>query len=183
MGVGTFVGEAVVLPATVRNGRAVTALSALPVGGSVADGVGTVLLRPEQLKLSVSNGAPVRATVVEVVFHGHDTTVLLDVDGVPVRCRTAEPVAPEVGERVDVRVDGAARFYPSGRPGSTRDRTSPRRARCVVEGTLPLVALEARRRLLHSAYTLLRLAGTLLGAGRGPCGGGSHVFMLSFSRS
>jgi iron(III) transport system ATP-binding protein len=110
LAVGTFVGEAVVLSATVRGGRAETALGALPVTGP--DGTGQVLVRPEQLRL----GRPgdVVATVVEVVFHGHDTTVLLALDGTGplLRCRTAEPVSPGVGERVGVTVRGPARFYP-----------------------------------------------------------------------
>ena len=110
VGVGTFVGEAVVLPATVRAGQAATVLGPLPV--QAPDGRGQVLVRPEQLRISAPNGTAARATVVEVLFHGHDTTVLLDVDGVAVRCRTAEPVVPEVGARVDVRVAGAARFFP-----------------------------------------------------------------------
>ncbi|HXV93896.1 MAG TPA: ABC transporter ATP-binding protein [Pseudonocardia sp.] len=110
VGVGEFVGEAVVLPATARAGCAETLLGRLPVEGS--DGPGRVLVRPEQLRLSAADGAPVRATVTEVLFHGHDTTVLLDVGGVPVRCRTAEPAAPAVGSRVGVRVEGRARFYP-----------------------------------------------------------------------
>ena len=110
VGEGTFVGEAVVLPATVRAGQAATVLGPLPV--QAPDGRGQVLVRPEQLRISAPNGTAARATVVEVLFHGHDTTVLLDVDGVAVRCRTAEPVVPEVGARVDVRVAGAARFFP-----------------------------------------------------------------------
>jgi iron(III) transport system ATP-binding protein len=113
LGVGAFVGEAVVLPATVRAGRAVTALGGFPVPGP--DAVGHVLLRPEQLVLGPPGDVP--ATVVEVVFHGHDTTVVLAVDGAfggaLVRCRTAEPAAPAVGDRVRVAVRGAARFYPA----------------------------------------------------------------------
>ncbi|MCY7341022.1 MAG: ABC transporter ATP-binding protein [Pseudonocardia sp.] len=106
VGVGTFVGEAVVLVATVRAGRAGTVLGELDVAG--ADGAGRVLVRPEQLRLGVGGGP---ATVVEVLFHGHDTTVVLDAQGQLVRCRTADP-APGVGEQVDVSVQGPVRFYP-----------------------------------------------------------------------
>jgi iron(III) transport system ATP-binding protein len=118
LGVGRFVGEAVVLPATVRAGRAVTALGGFPVGDP--DGIGHVLLRPEQLLLCPPQdvaATAVPATVLDVVFHGHDTTVLLalgDACGdVVVRCRTAEPTAPGPGERVGVAVRGPARFYPA----------------------------------------------------------------------
>jgi iron(III) transport system ATP-binding protein len=110
LAVGTFVGEAVVLPATARGGRADTALGPLPVVGP--DGTGQVLLRPEQLVLTPPGR--VVATVADVVFHGHDTTVLLTLDGSGhlLRCRTPDPDAAEVGERVGVSVRGAGRFYP-----------------------------------------------------------------------
>jgi iron(III) transport system ATP-binding protein len=105
--VGTFVGEAVVLPAVVRAGSADTLLGALPVDGP--DGAGQVLLRPEQLRLGTGSDAVVR----EVVFHGHDATVLLELDGTVLRCRTADPRTPGVGARVGVTVSGPARFFPS----------------------------------------------------------------------
>jgi iron(III) transport system ATP-binding protein len=104
--VGAFVGDAVLLPATVRDGVAATAVGPLPVGGP--DGAGRVLLRPEQLRLRA--GGP--ATVREVVFHGHDSTVLVELGGTLLRCRTAGAGAPDVGDRVGVGVEGAARFYP-----------------------------------------------------------------------
>ena len=108
LGVGTFVGEAIVLPAAADGGWARTALGRIPVVGP--DGPGLVLLRPEQLRIG-SGGTS--ATVRETVFHGHDSTVLLEVDGVAVRCRTADPWAPAAGERVVVGVVGAGRIYPA----------------------------------------------------------------------
>jgi len=111
LGVGSFVGEAVVLPATVRGRRAVTAVGTLPV--DAPDAAGHLLLRPEQLLLGTSTGGGVMATVVEVVFHGHDTTVLVDVDGLVLRSRTADTAAPAVGDRVGVMVRGDVRFYPA----------------------------------------------------------------------
>ncbi len=105
--VGAFVGEAVLLDATVRDGVATTAVGALPVSGP--DGAGRVLLRPEQFRLTA--GGP--ATVRDVVFHGHDSTVFVELDGTLLRCRTAGPGAPVVGDRVGVGVEGAARYYPS----------------------------------------------------------------------
>ena len=117
VGVGTFLGEAVVLPATARAGRAATALGRFPVTGP--DGTGHVLLRPEHLRIGPPGDAPAGpvATVAEVVFHGHDTTVLLALDGARdgmlVRCRTADRNTHGVGERVGVAVRGEARFYPA----------------------------------------------------------------------
>jgi iron(III) transport system ATP-binding protein len=112
LGVGTFVGDAVVLAATAGDGWARTPLGTLPVVGP--DGPGSVLLRPEQLRLVPVAGAPVTATVVETVFHGHDSTVRLDAGGVVVQARTAGPHLPAVGERVGVEVDGPGRIYPAG---------------------------------------------------------------------
>ena len=111
-----FLGEAVVLPATVRSGRAVTALGELPV--RAADGVGRVLVRPEQLR--IVPGAVPTATVADVLFHGPDSTILLRVDdaagrpgaGELVRCRTADPATPGVGDRVAVCVEGTVPFFP-----------------------------------------------------------------------
>lgn len=105
--VGAFVGEAVLLTATVRDGVAGTVVGPLPVSGP--DGPGRVLLRPEQLRLRPGGPAVVR----EVVFHGHDSTVLVDLDGTLLRCRTAGSEPPAVGARVGVAVAGAARFYPA----------------------------------------------------------------------
>ncbi|MBW0092842.1 ABC transporter ATP-binding protein [Pseudonocardia sp. KRD-184] len=105
--VGTFVGEAVVLDAQVCGGRAETALGRLDVDGP--DGPGRVLLRPEQLRLR--DGAA--ATVREVIFHGHDSTVLVEYGGSVLRCRTADAELPAVGQRVAVEVTGPVLFYPS----------------------------------------------------------------------
>ncbi|GAA2551402.1 ABC transporter ATP-binding protein [Pseudonocardia hydrocarbonoxydans] len=105
--VGTFVGEAVVLAAQVHGGRADTALGRLDVDGP--DGPGRVLLRPEQLRLRDG----VAATVREVIFHGHDSTVLVEHGGSVLRCRTADGDLPAVGQRVDVEVAGPVLFYPS----------------------------------------------------------------------
>ncbi|WP_345383590.1 ABC transporter ATP-binding protein [Pseudonocardia yuanmonensis] len=106
LGVGTFVGEAVVLPAVARGGCAETVLGALPV--AAADGPGRLLVRPEQLRLRPGGPARVR----EVIFHGHDATVLVDLDGTALRCRTAEPETPEPGTAVGLEVHGPVRFYP-----------------------------------------------------------------------
>jgi iron(III) transport system ATP-binding protein len=108
LGVATFVGDAVVLPATVRSGRAATPLGVLAVHGP--DGTGAVMLRPEQIRVRPDGAA---AVVVQVVFHGHDTTVVLDVAGHTVRSRTAASGGFAAGQRVEVGVTGEARFFPA----------------------------------------------------------------------
>lgn len=110
-----FVGEAVELPARVSgNGVVTCALGAVHVTGVGPLGAeGTVVLRPEQLAVvaertlgdSVPHGSP--GVVQSCQYHGHDTVLV---------------VALDAGERVPVRVPGAA----SPRPGE--------RVRVVVGG-------------------------------------------------
>ncbi|MEU9606562.1 ABC transporter ATP-binding protein [Streptomyces sp. NPDC048057] len=96
--VASFVGDAVLLDGTADAGTATTALGAVRVDGGALGG-GTVVLRPEQLRLRPVDGAApaVHGRVTEVRFHGHDALFVLDV--------------PEVG-RVTVRSSGAPTFRP-----------------------------------------------------------------------
>jgi iron(III) transport system ATP-binding protein len=116
--VASFVGDAVLLPATVSDGVARTALGELRlVDADGADG-GTAMLRPEQLKLlrsGAEGGDGMSATVVRRDFHGHDSVVALRLDGgTEVTARiAATDVDVSVGEVVTVRVQGPARLYPA----------------------------------------------------------------------
>ncbi|TFV63736.1 UNVERIFIED_ORG: ABC transporter ATP-binding protein [Bacillus sp. AZ43] len=115
--VATFVGEAVVLDAELRDGVAHCVLGELPCehpsGGTVADGPARVLLRPEQLRLSAPRpDAPV-ARVRTVDFYGHDSRVCLDLAGGPsvtARLDGADPLTP--GDAVSVTVRGTALAFP-----------------------------------------------------------------------
>ncbi|MFG1951763.1 ABC transporter ATP-binding protein [Micromonospora sp. NPDC048830] len=109
--VARFVGDAVLLPATVDDDVAVTPLGRLPLRGSAAGGAATVLVRPEQIRLAPSGGAP--ATVVRQDFHGHDalTTLRLD-DGTLLTARTLdEGSGLAAGAQVAVTVRGQVRAY------------------------------------------------------------------------
>ena len=83
--VALFVGEAVVLDAEIRDGRAHCALGALAYeqtsGYPLADGAARVLLRPEQLRLSAPVSTRPTARVRSVDFYGHDSRVWLDLPG------------------------------------------------------------------------------------------------------
>jgi iron(III) transport system ATP-binding protein len=112
--VAAFVGEAVLLPATVDGGQARTALGTVPVLGPT-DGAATVtvFLRPEQLRL-LPAGAPdgVPATVLRRDFHGHDALFLLSLDsGQQVTARMFDPAGTPfaAGDRIAVQVHGQAR--------------------------------------------------------------------------
>jgi iron(III) transport system ATP-binding protein len=110
-GVAEFVGAAVVLPATWRDGVAECALGALPVSVPSDLHPTAVMVRPEQLLLVAPDRARVRGTVSEVSYYGHDASVRLVLEGsrseVVARVRGSD--APVPGALVGVSVDGAAR--------------------------------------------------------------------------
>jgi iron(III) transport system ATP-binding protein len=107
-----FLGEAVLLPATVRDGVAECVLGPVPVAAATAEGSARLLLRPEQLVLS-DDGVPAR--IRDVSYFGHDAAVLLHVlpDGVPVTARIAGHHASAVNGEVRIRVDGHGVAYPA----------------------------------------------------------------------
>ncbi|UER54973.1 ABC transporter ATP-binding protein [Kineosporiaceae bacterium SCSIO 59966] len=112
--VATFVGEAVVLPARVRDGVAETPLGRLALlRGDVAEGPGRVVIRPEQVRM-VHSGGGTTARVVGTVFYGHDASVRLQVPGpdgapLPVLCRTQGPLPTT--EEIGVVVAGPVSFF------------------------------------------------------------------------
>ncbi|PAZ14082.1 ABC transporter ATP-binding protein [Streptomyces sp. SA15] len=111
-----FVGDAVLLPGTVdADGTAVTALGAVPLA-TPPEGVrtGTVLLRPEQLRLTDTDAdGSVRGTVTDVSYYGHDAMVTVAVEGhdTPVGIRVAGPLSVRPGEETGVRVVGEAGLH------------------------------------------------------------------------
>ncbi|MFE5894796.1 ABC transporter ATP-binding protein [Streptomyces sp. NPDC056462] len=115
--IADFVGDAVLLPGTVEGDRtALTALGPVPLA-TPPNGrhVGTVLLRPEQLRLTeVNSEGSVRGTVTDVCYFGHDAMVTVDVEGhdTPVGIRVAGPLPVRPGEETGIRVEGEARLQP-----------------------------------------------------------------------
>jgi iron(III) transport system ATP-binding protein len=125
--VGDFVGEAVLLPAAVRDGVAATALGDLTVAppalgdltvAAAGSDAGTVLVRPEQVEVLAAPGAgAVTATVDRQDFFGHDALLALRLDdGTRVVARIFDLAAPGLlpGQRVGVRVRGPVLAYPPG---------------------------------------------------------------------
>jgi iron(III) transport system ATP-binding protein len=112
-GVAGFVGEAVLLPASVEHGLATCALGTLAVRGAVT-GPARILLRPEQVVLAAAGGG-VPARVRDVSYFGHDAAVrlaLLD-DGTEVLARVAGHDRPAPGAVVHLSVTGDALAYPT----------------------------------------------------------------------
>jgi iron(III) transport system ATP-binding protein len=117
-GVAGFVGEAVLLPATVCGGYATCELGSLPVRGATGSGPARILLRPEQLLLS-DNGTGVPARVSDVSYFGHDASVRLELvtGGTEVLARVAGHDRPRPGSVVRLSVAGEALAYPGDAAG------------------------------------------------------------------
>jgi iron(III) transport system ATP-binding protein len=109
--VARFVGEAVVLPGTVRAGSVECALGVLTPRTPPAEGEVHVMIRPEQIRFSP--GAD--AEVVKQSYHGPDTIVrmaLRDRGRTTVVVRTFEQDVPAPGELVGLAVAGPVAVYP-----------------------------------------------------------------------
>ena len=116
--VATFVGEAVVLDADVRDGRAHCALGSLAMERSCPDGRARVVLRPEQLRLSSPAAAGPVARVRSVDFYGHDSRVWLDLpSGVTVSARLEGADVPVAGDSVSITVHGGVLPFPAAPTG------------------------------------------------------------------
>ena len=108
----TFLGEAILLPATVHNGMADCALGLVPVAESTVEGPARLLLRPEQLRLT-ADGVPAR--IREISYYGHDAAVRLDLlpAGTPVTARVAGHELTTAAGEVRLMVIGTGLAYPS----------------------------------------------------------------------
>ncbi|NKZ03755.1 ABC transporter ATP-binding protein [Actinomadura latina] len=102
--VAGFVGDAVLLPGAAENGTAATALGTVELLASAGTLLqGTVILRPEQLRLTEPGDAAPAGTVTDVRYYGHDAMVTVTVDG--------------LDQSVDIRVDGHVSLRPGDRAG------------------------------------------------------------------
>jgi iron(III) transport system ATP-binding protein len=115
--VADFVGEAVILPGTLHDGRAHTVLGDLPVRSPRSDaGEVQVMIRPEQIEvLEDSHVGPelTPAVVTGQDFHGHDALLTLRLlDGSVITARTFGPGAPSgIDQRVALRVRDQVRVF------------------------------------------------------------------------
>jgi iron(III) transport system ATP-binding protein len=111
--IATFVGDAVVLDAEVRGGRAHCVLGEVALERPCPDGPSRILLRPEQLRLGAHTGASPSARVHSVDFYGHDARVLLDLPtGLRVAARLDGSALPADGAHVSLSVTGTALAFP-----------------------------------------------------------------------
>ncbi|EJL53954.1 ABC-type spermidine/putrescine transport system, ATPase component [Rhizobium sp. CF122] len=106
-----FLGDAVMLPAIVRNGFADCALGRVAVDGD-RQGKVEIMLRPEQIRVVADESEQTyRGRVVEVEFGGATCTVAVSLEGValpPIMIKTSSVALPERGDRVRLDIAGKA---------------------------------------------------------------------------
>jgi iron(III) transport system ATP-binding protein len=125
-----FVGEAVILPGTVKGGVAICALGRMPVAHPAPDGLVDVMARPEQIRL-VARETPeaTRAKVLTAAFYGRDASVVLALEGraQTVTSRVPGHRVPRLGQEVWVSVEGAVMTYPRADNDTARVEACPPR--------------------------------------------------------
>ncbi|MFS2153460.1 ABC transporter ATP-binding protein [Rhizobium sp. Rhizsp42] len=109
-----FLGDAVMLPAIIRNGHADCALGHVAVD-SEHQGKVEIMLRPEQIRVVTdSSEQPYGGRVVEVDFGGATCTVAVSLDGValpPILIKTSSVALPSRGDRVRLEIAGKAHVF------------------------------------------------------------------------
>jgi iron(III) transport system ATP-binding protein len=118
-----LVGSALVVAGTVLDGYVETPLGRIPLRVPSSSGAAEVMLRPEQLNVRPAEDGP--AIVERVHYFGHDR--LLDLvwpgSGLRVQARVSGHLDCEIGERVEIAVDGAALAFLTT-PGNDPPRDS-----------------------------------------------------------
>ena len=112
--IAQFLGEAVLVPAEVTDGAAACILGDIPLLNTIADGPGTLLLRPEQIAV-VPAGEGVLGVVLDSDYFGHDTTATVRIHGTEtvVRLRQLNTAPLPPGKTVGLVVRGRGSIYPT----------------------------------------------------------------------
>ncbi|MCW6510452.1 ABC transporter ATP-binding protein [Lichenifustis flavocetrariae] len=117
--VAAFLGDAILLPATVAQGKVDCALGCFAADLSTDPGPCQLMLRPEQLHVSTIAEAPAAASTGEVVgisFGGASCTIQVRLasapDLPPLRLSVPSRAEHQIGEAVAVAVDGPVHILP-----------------------------------------------------------------------
>ncbi|MBB3745232.1 iron(III) transport system ATP-binding protein [Rhizobium sp. BK591] len=109
-----FLGDAVLLPAIIRNGLADCALGRVAVEGN-RQGKAEIMLRPEQIRVVADESdRDYGGRVVEVEFGGAVCTVAVSLDGValpPILIKTSSVALPARGDLVRLDIAGKAHVF------------------------------------------------------------------------
>ncbi len=114
--IASFLGDALVLPATLGGGFADCALGRISADSMGQTGEAVIMLRPEQLKLSVATGTndqTSHARVTAVEFGGAHCVMTVSLDGskVPLIFKTSAVETLAVGTDVHISVAGKAHVF------------------------------------------------------------------------
>ena len=104
--VAEFLGEAVVLPATLAQGHAECALGPVPVDNPTTSGSAQLLLRPEQIVLGPAAENAPSAEVMAVSFAGAICSVTLQLPGHRLTLRRSFVEPPVIGQTLGLTVLG-----------------------------------------------------------------------------
>jgi iron(III) transport system ATP-binding protein len=123
-----LVGDVTTLPATVADGTASCDLGVLPVEPTAPVGPATLLLRPEQIRITRATDASneVHAFIRAVEYMGPDSLVRLRTsNGHVLLSRSAEIQPRDRGARVAVHVVGPVRAVPAAEQPATTTEQPP----------------------------------------------------------
>jgi len=109
-----FLGSAIVLDATLRDGVADCVLGTIPTGGA-ADGQGSILLRPEQLRFELADPASASAWLVESVEQVGPIARLrlLRNQAAALDFEAVTAMSLQAGQKIDLAVTGTAHAFSS----------------------------------------------------------------------
>jgi iron(III) transport system ATP-binding protein len=110
-----FLGEAIILPATLCDGWADCILGRIAVDDAMRQGAAHIMLRPEQLQISIdeANGSGCLGTVTDIDFGGSSSGLTIQLQGVhtvnhTLLIRCANTQMPMVGATVKMAPTGLA---------------------------------------------------------------------------
>jgi len=109
-----FLGEAIVLPAVIGEGRAESPLGLLPVDDTAYRGKAEIMLRPEQISVTQAGGAGAPGTIAEINFCGATSDVRITLGGAEAFSFRLDIPSREAlfpGDRVMIGVSGAAHVF------------------------------------------------------------------------
>ncbi len=113
--VARFLGEAVIVPGQIADGKVECVLGRLEAGGPVHEGPVQVMIRPEQIRLVSSEEGGLAASVTGSVYYGPETLVrlvLTDGSQTQIAAKTFDQNAPAPGELAHVTVFGTVAIFP-----------------------------------------------------------------------
>lgn len=125
-----FLGEATILDGELSGGRVTTPLGQFDVRPPIPTTAMrvSVLVRPDQVVLEVSDSGPVSGTVVRSEFHGTSALTSVKVDGAGqstvVISRSLSHVQLAAGTIVRVRIHGQVHIWPSPQSDNSSDHSA-----------------------------------------------------------